>query len=221
MKTIILDNVSIPYRIIKKRNKNTYFYFKKDGYIQINLSKYQSEKSVLEYMINNSDKFTRKFKNITSKRQLKENEYQYLGKIYNIQQHDDTSIIIDETNKVCYSLTNDKENSLFKNFEKKNMLEILSSLYDKYKENKIVNIKGITLKTRYTKTRHGSCNTRKRNININLHLIKYGERYIEYVFLHEIAHLKHPNHSQAFYRTFEELCPMYKEIGNELKEITR
>ena len=39
-------------------------------------------------------------------------------------------------------------------------------------------------------TRWGSCNVERRNINLNLELIKKPRYCIEYVILHEFAHLK-------------------------------
>ena len=49
------------------------------------------------------------------------------------------------------------------------------------------------------KTRWGSCNVKTKNINLNLELIKKPQECIEYVVLHELAHLKHPNHSKQFW----------------------
>ena len=60
MDYLTVDNYDIPYKIEKKKNKNTYFYFKQEGYIQINLSRYQSKKIVLNYLKENSDRFIKK-----------------------------------------------------------------------------------------------------------------------------------------------------------------
>ena len=47
-------------------------------------------------------------------------------------------------------------------------------------------------------TRWGSCNVERKNINLNLELIKKPRYCIEYAILHELAHLKYPNHSKQF-----------------------
>ena len=41
--------------------------------------------------------------------------------------------------------------------------------------------------------------------------MKKNIRFIEYVILHEIAHLVHPNHSKAFYNYIEIFMPDWKE----------
>lgn len=49
------------------------------------------------------------------------------------------------------------------------------------------------------KTKWGSCNAETKNITLNIDLIKKPKKCIEYVILHELAHLIHPNHSKEFY----------------------
>jgi|LGOV01.1.fsa_nt_gb predicted metal-dependent hydrolase len=221
METINLDNVDIPFKIVKKKNKNTYFHFKKSGYIQINLSKHQSKNSAIKYMKQNAEKFTKKYSEKCRTNDIDSSKYLYLGKTYDIVVTDIQDIVIDKDNLIIHTPTNNQNDITFFTFEKRNMLIILNDLKKKYSNNNFINIDAITLKTRYTTTRQGSCNFKKQNININLNLIKYGYKYIEYVFLHEITHLIHPNHSSNFYNLFIKLCPNYKELKNELKEIYR
>jgi predicted metal-dependent hydrolase len=221
MKTIKLNNIDIPYTITKKKNKNTYFYFKKDGYIQINLSRYQTIKDALNYMKQNSGKFVARFNNHMTKSTTKEGIYSFLGKEYTIVYRENKQVELNHQTLECYSLTTDVEGLAFKAFEKNQMLTILRELKHKYNNNPYIDINDIKIKTRYTTSRHGSCNAKKKNININLNLIKYDIKFIEYVFLHEISHLVHQNHSKDFYYLFEKLCPNYKELRRELKYITR
>ena len=61
------------------------------------------------------------------------------------------------------------------------------------------------------KSNWGSCNYNKKIINLNSELMKKNIRFIEYVILHEIAHLVHPNHSKAFYNYIEIFMPDWKE----------
>ncbi len=58
------------------------------------------------------------------------------------------------------------------------------------------------------KTRWGSC-TSQRHINISLYLMQYPEEAIDYVIVHEIAHLKQMNHSKDFWKIVEEVFPDY------------
>jgi len=59
------------------------------------------------------------------------------------------------------------------------------------------------------KTRWGSCNSKKSKINMNRHLIAAKKTEVEYVMLHELVHLIHPNHSKDFYNLLGILMPDY------------
>ncbi len=56
----------------------------------------------------------------------------------------------------------------------------------------------------------GSCSA-KRNINLNVRLMMLPEYLRDYVMLHELAHLRHLNHSRAFHALLEELCVKHFE----------
>jgi predicted metal-dependent hydrolase len=44
----------------------------------------------------------------------------------------------------------------------------------------------------------GSCST-KRNINLNMNLVRLPEELMDYVIAHELCHLVYPNHSDRFH----------------------
>lgn len=67
-----------------------------------------------------------------------------------------------------------------------------------------------------TKSRWGSCST-KNNINYNWRIILAPEYVIDYLVCHEVSHLKHPDHSTAFWQCVGELCPNWKEGRQWLK----
>ena len=66
------------------------------------------------------------------------------------------------------------------------------------------------------KTRWGSCNSRKKYININSLLFASPIESIEYIVLHEIAHLKYPHHQRDFWEFVECYIPDWKERRKKL-----
>jgi predicted metal-dependent hydrolase len=70
---------------------------------------------------------------------------------------------------------------------------------------------------RPTKSRWGSCSSKGR-ISISSELIKLDEKFYEYIIIHELCHLKHPNHGKGFYTLLEEILPDYKEVRKELRK---
>ena len=69
---------------------------------------------------------------------------------------------------------------------------------------------------RDTKSRWGSCSTSK-TISLSWRLILAPPEVAQYVCIHEAAHLIHMNHSQAFWKAVEQLCPGYKSCQKWLK----
>lgn len=60
------------------------------------------------------------------------------------------------------------------------------------------------------KSRWGSCNTKKRSIRFNLELAKLSDYLLEYVVVHELAHLIEPSHNHIFKSVVESFLPDWK-----------
>ena len=69
------------------------------------------------------------------------------------------------------------------------------------------------------KGKWGVCNITNNIITLNLELIKYDVKYLEYVIYHELCHLKHANHSKDFWNLVEEYVPNYKSLKKEMKSV--
>ena len=59
-------------------------------------------------------------------------------------------------------------------------------------------------------TRWGSCNHAKGYLNFSLSLIERDQRFVEYVVLHELAHLIHANHGADFYALIAQIMPDFR-----------
>ncbi len=59
------------------------------------------------------------------------------------------------------------------------------------------------------RTRFGSCSG-KNSISFSLYLMQFPAEAIDYVVVHELAHIRHKNHSPAFYAEVAKYLPDYK-----------
>ncbi len=73
------------------------------------------------------------------------------------------------------------------------------------------------IRTKKMRTRWGSCNTRQRRIWLSIYLAAYPYECTEYVFVHELCHLIHPNHSSQFWATVKKAMPDYRTWHDLLK----
>lgn len=69
------------------------------------------------------------------------------------------------------------------------------------------------------KTKWGSCNHRDGNIRLNTELVKKPKDLLEYVVVHEMAHLIEPTHSGRFIAILQEHYPTWRDARAELNEL--
>ena len=74
-----------------------------------------------------------------------------------------------------------------------------------------------SVKAMYYKSKWGCC-THQNDLKFNWVLIQAEIPVIDYVIVHELCHIRHKNHSAAFWNLVEVLDPKYKEKRRELKE---
>jgi predicted metal-dependent hydrolase len=67
------------------------------------------------------------------------------------------------------------------------------------------------------RTRWGSCSSKK-NLSFSYRLMQVPHDVIDYVIIHELAHLKHMNHSTQFWNHVEGMMTDYKEKEKWLKK---
>jgi len=66
------------------------------------------------------------------------------------------------------------------------------------------------------KMRWGSCNHRARNIRLNTELAKKPPECLEYIVVHEMAHLLEPSHNSRFVALMDQFIPKWKFYKEEL-----
>ncbi|MBX2988292.1 MAG: M48 family metallopeptidase [Bdellovibrionaceae bacterium] len=74
---------------------------------------------------------------------------------------------------------------------------------------------GVTV--REARARWGSCHPRG-SISLNWRLAVYRPEVIDYVVVHELAHLRHMNHSRHFWELVESILPEGRALGREIRD---
>ncbi len=111
-----------------------------------------------------------------------------------------------------------KQNYLHNNYQitKEEAKKVITPLVEKW--SKIMNLYPTNITFRNNKTRWGSCSTKNR-LSFNIWLLKFPLETIEYVVVHELAHIKYKNHSKEFWSFVESFLPDYKLRQLKLKGI--
>jgi len=77
-----------------------------------------------------------------------------------------------------------------------------------------------SVKINSAKTRWGSCSSRK-SLNFSWRLIMADSDVVDYVVVHELAHLIEMNHSQKFWTIVENVLPDYRQRKQRLRELNK
>ena len=190
---LTIDGIEFEVIIKRKiRNKNTYIIIKDDMNIYVTTNCFISIKSIIK-LITKSEKQIIKMYNRKLKQLEEEKKIYYLGKEYDINNNIDINKWLRKQASIIYK-------------------EELDRIYKIFP----VDIPYPSLTIRNMKTRWGVCNVKTKRITLNLSLIKKDIKYLDYVIVHELSHLVHPNHSKDFWNLVSLLIPDYKKIRKEL-----
>lgn len=92
--------------------------------------------------------------------------------------------------------------------------EIIPQKVQYYAE--IMDLRPTAVKITSAQKRFGSCNS-KNSLCFSYILMQYPQEAIDYVVVHELAHIVHKNHSREFYGLIEKFLPDYKDRIKLLK----
>ena len=130
------------------------------------------------------------------------------------------SKIVEDTFEIHQNDVNDQEltEKIIEKYVKDECIKVFTSITEQlcpllYE----YGVKMPEIKVRKMKTRWGSCMPYKQVITLNLTLAYKPLCCTEYVVLHELCHLVHPNHSKKFYALIQKYMPDYKQRKDLLK----
>lgn len=81
----------------------------------------------------------------------------------------------------------------------------------------LMNVRPREIRLTSARTQWGSC-TVQGVVRLNWQLVTMPLHLIDYVVVHELAHLQEMNHSAAFWRVVESVCPDYAKTRGELRK---
>ena len=219
----------IPVEIIKKNIKNMHLYVQPpDGKVQVSAPKHLSDESILIFVhtkIGWIKKQREKFAN-----QPRQTERQYvsgesffvLGKQYYLQveySYKGNSLVL-SGDKAILTVRKESTAKQREAFVKEWYRKILKAEIEKYlpKWEKKTGLYCDSWQTKYMTTRWGTCNTNTKKLWFNLQLAKKPIECIEYIILHELAHLKVKNHGDDFIAILDSYMPYWRETKKRLNE---
>jgi predicted metal-dependent hydrolase len=111
----------------------------------------------------------------------------------------------------------DKRAEIIHEWHKSLLHDIVPAFIKKWEQKLKVKVAGFFLQR--MKTKWGSCNHHAGNIRLNTELVKKPKELLEYVIVHEMAHLLEPTHNDRFVALLNKHYPTWREARSELNEL--
>jgi len=178
----------------KARLKHSYMKILDEKNIRIKGNFFFTKRDAQEFIRSKAAWIQKHISQIKNKK-LSNNEFFYMGEKHSRNSFKENFLDLDE-------------------FYRNKAQELIPSIVKKYSEQ--MQLYPQSLKFRKNKSRWGSCST-SNNINLNIYLMKLPLEAIEYVVVHELAHITHKNHSRAFWNLVELHLPNYKSTEKLMK----
>jgi len=215
MQTFEKNGKILPYQIIIKRNKNSYFRIR-NGMLVVTTNRLTSKRTILSYIELKFDQF---YEQLTKdNHQEHSNEIMLWGQKYELSIESGRFAYVIDSNKVhVYTQLTDMDvikKRIYLAELKKALIDMLPPVET------LIQSFGITpkpIKLKYLKSKYGSYHRKHMEITLNTFLARLNPVFTEYVLYHEYAHAKVFDHSKHFYNLLGEFMPKHKEYQKALK----
>lgn len=230
-KIIFYDDKNWTYFLEYKQQKNMYLKLK-DNKIIVSAPFFVRQEIIENFVRNNLEKLITKITDHNLHHELMISKVAFFPESFiyfldkklpmMIKYQKQTKFFISEDNFFIYSplsLNNESEqilllkkiNTFLKKMAQPLFLERLAYWQNEMK------LKVATLDVRIMKSKWGVCFPNIQKITLNAKLIHFSYQVIDYVIIHELAHLLYPDHGKKFWNLVAQYCQEYKSCKNILK----
>ncbi len=211
-----------PHQIIRSSRHSFSLEIKPDGRLILRAPQRASQAEIQAVLIKKADwiaktqaKLARQYPALKPKAFRPGERFWYLGDHYTLQFTDRQRPPLDLDGSFRLSRAKrERAKEIFIEWYREETREITTRMIEQYSKRYGFRVKQVRVTS--AMTRWGSC-TGKNNINFTYRLSMAPLAVIEYVVVHELAHLKVRNHSPAYWRAVAEIMPEYKQHRQWLK----
>lgn len=228
MTKIIIDDIEI--EITKKNIKNIYLSVNPpNGEVRISAPRKMTEDAIKLFVVSKISWIEKQKEKFDNQEKIMEKEYitgeshYYFGESYllNVIYQSSNKTKVEIRNKKYIDLyvkegsSREKREYIMKEWYRKELKSIIPSMIDKWE--KIMDLKVKEWGVKQMKTRWGTCNPNARRIWLNLELAKTPPHFLEYIIVHEMAHLIEKGHGDKFKAIMDKYYPNWRNVRKELK----
>lgn len=209
----------VDYEIKYSKRKTVAIYITLDGKVEVRCPKRTRKSDIEEFIIKKQKWIEKKLSELKSQSKviLSEGETSlYLGNEYLIVNTDGEEGFYGEAFHILKSEDEQYVYDVLKQIYIQKAKELIPQRVHKYEE--IMELCASKIGITSARTRWGSCSA-KNSLNFTWKLIMADLDTIDYVVVHELAHIKEKNHSKKFWSLVGLYKPDYKDSKKKLRDL--
>ena len=226
-----LEIAGIPVKVIKKDIKNLHLYVKPpDGHVEVSVPQHMSDDSITLFLRTRTGWIKKQQEKFWEQPRQTEREYvsgetlYVWGKQYFLQvEYSNRKNALDFSgDRAILTVRKESTAKQRESFVNEWYRERLKAEIEKRlpRWESLTGLYCSGWQTKYMTTNWGTCNTKTGKIWINLQLAKKPFECLDYVLLHELAHLRVKDHGPAFIAILDEYMPYWRDVRKKLNEST-
>ena len=207
-----------PYTLIRRQRKTLAMKLDKDGNITVIAPLYLPQAEIEAFILAHTDWLIKKRAELAARNPLPRltltegEKIPFFGKEYALYFWSKRSVKVQQD--YIYLPKANAKNALISFYRRSLKAYALSEISEL---SKTMGVTPTKIRINSARTRWGSCNANNA-LNFSYHLAMCEPFAVQYVVIHELCHILHKNHSQAFWNTVAAYCPDYKTAKNYLKQ---
>lgn len=209
------------YELTRSRRRSISLHLADNGVLKVRAPFLMPDDAINQFVVAKSDWVERQFKRLTKRSQKFEYHngasISYLGREYVIRMGEQRGFDVVLTDALHLpDLTARQAKILIHDWLMRRAKDHLSERLFYFADQ--MQIKYHKLSISKARTRWGSC-SHNGNIRLNWRLICASPQIIDYVVVHELAHIKQHNHSRVFWAIVKSTLPNHNESRRSLKDL--
>jgi predicted metal-dependent hydrolase len=225
---IIITVADIPVEVVKKDIQNLHVgVYPPNGRVRVAAPAAMSDEAIRLAVVNRLGWIKRQIHGYQNQSREPDHElasgesHYYLGQRYRLDVvEQDRPRKVEVKGKTIMTLyakpgdsTEQKEKTL-QDWYRERLSELVPPILEKWEQK--LGVKANEWAIKRMKTKWGTCNTAKKRVWLNLELAKQPPHLIEYIVVHELAHLIEDSHGTNFRDTLNRVLPNWSQLKNAL-----
>ncbi len=218
MAVVIISGIAVDVQ--RKRVKNLNLRVTQDCCVTLSVPYRTSDRQIEEFIVSKKEWIERsleKFKDSSNRSDqwfADGGRISVLGRTYPVVEREGTRLMCQIDDSIAYitrpvDCTYDEKERYMREWYRSILKDVLPDMFLKWES--VTGLQCSGYRTRYMKTRWGTCNHRTKVIWMNVRLAEKPVECIEYVVLHELVHVRIPNHGSEFKAMLDMYMPDWKD----------